>query len=140
MQTEDDIDITDQSNYASMMKMRLDQITKRNVQEHAASATTGSAAGSSGIMGGSTGSVAGVNGSTGSVHIGSGIMTAGGSSTSRARSSVYNRGKSAAPAFGAHSAAPVKKVSTSALTSSSHGGTGAGAGHMFPKARGLIPK
>lgn len=36
MQTEDDIDITD--SYAQQMKMRLDKITRRNVQEPAAAA------------------------------------------------------------------------------------------------------
>ncbi|XP_035895841.1 kinesin-like protein Klp68D [Anopheles stephensi] len=141
MQTEDDIDITDQSNYASMMKMRLDQITKRNVQEHAASASTSSAM-NSGTTNGSTGSgPAGVPVPSSSGVTGIGMVGAS-SGASRARSSVYSRGKSAAPAFGAHSAAPVKKVSSSALMSSSHGGTGggAGAGNMFPKARGLIPK
>uniref|UniRef100_A0A182T630 Uncharacterized protein n=1 Tax=Anopheles maculatus TaxID=74869 RepID=A0A182T630_9DIPT len=144
MQTEDDIDITDQSNYASMMKMRLDQITKRNVQEHAASASTSNAMSGGATNGSSVGGPAGVtvassgSGATGSGLIG-GISGISGSGTSRARSSVYSRGKSAAPAFGAHSAAPVKKVSSSALIS--HGGTGGpGTGNMFPKARGLIPK
>uniref|UniRef100_A0A182PUF0 Kinesin-like protein n=1 Tax=Anopheles epiroticus TaxID=199890 RepID=A0A182PUF0_9DIPT len=137
MQTEDDIDITDQSNYASMMKMRLDQITKRNVQEHAANAAASSGTGS-GNMSGSAGGMSGVSGSNGGVTGSSGILVPGSSSTSRARSSMYSRGKSAAPAFGAHSAAPMKKASPSALMSSSHGGPGAG--NMFPKARGLIPK
>uniref|UniRef100_A0A182ISY3 Kinesin-like protein n=1 Tax=Anopheles atroparvus TaxID=41427 RepID=A0A182ISY3_ANOAO len=136
MQTEDDIDITDQSNYASIMKMRLDQITKRNVQEQAANAASSGAAGGSGI-GSATGIASGSGGVAGGPSSSSGIAVgASTSNSSRARSSIYNRGKSAAPAFGAHSAAPVKKTSASAMmTSSSHG-----SGNTFPKARGLIPK
>lgn len=143
MQTEDDIDITDQSNYASIMKMRLDQITKRNVQEHAANSagtgigTTGGHVNTSSSNGPSCAN--GLPSSSGSTGSG-GIIPPGGSSVAnRARSSVYSRGKSAAPAFGAHSAAPVKKTSASSLISSSNG-SGSGNGPLFPKARGLIPK
>ncbi|KFB45942.1 hypothetical protein ZHAS_00013907 [Anopheles sinensis] len=142
MQTEDDIDITDQSNYASIMKMRLDQITKRNVQEQAANAANGAAgvnggAGASGGIASSGSSLAGGgSGSSSGIASGASSIIGSGSSNSRARSSIYNRGKSAAPAFGAHSAAPIKKTAASAMmTSSQHG-----SGNTFPKARGLIPK
>uniref|UniRef100_A0A2M4AJK7 Kinesin-like protein n=1 Tax=Anopheles triannulatus TaxID=58253 RepID=A0A2M4AJK7_9DIPT len=141
MQTEDDIDITDQSNYASMMKMRLDQITKRNIQEHPAShsAANGVSVHGAGLSTGAGGSGM-PNGGTIPGGVGSGISSSH-SSTSRARSSIYNRGKSAAPAFGAHSAASTKKaIASSALSASGHGSSGMGAGNTFPKARGLIPK
>ncbi|XP_052862737.1 kinesin-like protein Klp68D [Anopheles cruzii] len=140
MQTEDDIDITDQSNYASMMKMRLDQITKRNM--HADHTASHPSASGPAVLGTSSGST--VGGAT--VGIGSTIPSSSShihnNSSSRARSSIYSRGKSAAPAFGAHSAASSKKASTSAaLAASGHGsGSGVGAGSTFPKARGLIPK
>lgn len=136
MQTEDDIDITDQSNYASMMKMRLDQITKRNVPEHITSSSGNVGTGSINVNtsgGGST-----ISGSTSSA-ISSGLMAPVGASSIRVRSSMYSRGKSAAPAFGAHSAVSTKKVPSSVLISSGHG-AGSGTGKMFPKARGLIPK
>ncbi|XP_055620903.1 kinesin-like protein Klp68D [Toxorhynchites rutilus septentrionalis] len=121
MQTEDDIDITDQSNYASIMKQRLDRITRRNVVQDA-QGTTGSCP----------------NGTIGSSAIGSAINgippSSSGSSNSngiggnRARSSIYNRGMSAAPTFGAHSGVSVAKKVPPASAAS------------FPKARGLIPK
>lgn len=114
MQTEDDIDITDQSNYASMMKQRLDRITRRNVGAEGSSGS-GSSAGtttSNGIPPSSSSS------SGGAVGIGA----------SRARSSIYNRGMSAAPTFGAHSGSTTAKKAPPASAAT------------FPKARGLIPK
>ncbi|XP_058828957.1 kinesin-like protein Klp68D [Topomyia yanbarensis] len=117
MQTEDDIDITDQSNYASMMKQRLDRITRRNVVQDAQNGGSSS----SGSVNGSA-----VNGIPPSSSSNSNGI---GPASNRARSSIYNRGMSAAPTFGAHSgvSGTAKKVPpTSAAT--------------FPKARGLIPK
>lgn len=114
MQTEDDIDITDQSNYASIMKQRLDKITRRNAVQDAPGGSS---------VGGSTASGTAVNGippSNGSSN------SIGGSS--RARSSIYNRGMSAAPTFGAHSGvSSIKKAPPASAAT-------------FPKARGLIPK
>lgn len=112
MQTEDDIDITDQSNYASMMKQRLDRITRRNVGSEGSSGSgiSVACATSNGIPPSSSSS-SGANGVT-----------------SRARSSIYNRGMSAAPTFGAHSGVTATKKAPPASAAT------------FPKARGLIPK
>ncbi|XP_058459454.1 kinesin-like protein Klp68D [Malaya genurostris] len=115
MQTEDDIDITDQSNYASMMKQRLDKITRRSVVQDAHSGGSSS----SGSINGSA--INGIPPSSSSNSVGTG--------SNRARTSIYNRGMSAAPTFGTHSgtSGTTKKIpSASAAT--------------FPKARGLIPK
>lgn len=117
MQTEDDIDITDQSNYASMMKQRLDRITRRN-----AAAEGSSGSGSSAGMTASNG----IPPSSSSSSIGGGASGVG---ASRARSSIYNnRGMSAAPTFGAHSGTTAAKKAPPASAAT------------FPKARGLIPK
>lgn len=114
MQTEDDIDITDQSNYASMMKQRLDRITRRNVGSE----------GSSGSGGGASVASAASNGIPPSSSSSSGAIGV----ASRARSSIYNRGMSAAPTFGAHSGVTAAKKAPPASAAT------------FPKARGLIPK
>lgn len=135
MQTEDDIDITDQSNYASMMKQRLDKITRRNQDGGGQSGSGGGGGGSNGagsssngIPSGSSSGIGGIGGggsSNGPLGgTGSGV---GGVANGRARSSIYNRGMSAAPTFGAHST--TKKVVPPAS-----------AAPTFPKARGLIPK
>ncbi|XP_039441093.1 kinesin-like protein Klp68D [Culex pipiens pallens] len=136
MQTEDDIDITDQSNYASMMKQRLDKITRRSQNQDGVGQQSGSGSNGAGSSSGASnggipssssgigsgGSSSSINGGTGSLGGGGGGMANG-----RARSSIYNRGVSAAPTFGAHSTA--KKVAPPAS-----------AAPTFPKARGLIPK
>lgn len=126
MQTEDDIDITDQSNYASMMKQRLDKITRRNQDGGGQSGSGSNGAGSSsnGIPSSSSSGIGSGSSSNGPLGgAASGVAVANG----RARSSIYNRGMSAAPTFGAHSTA--KKVAPPAS-----------AAPTFPKARGLIPK
>ncbi|XP_065077851.1 kinesin-like protein Klp68D [Ochlerotatus camptorhynchus] len=112
MQTEDDIDITDQSNYASMMKQRLDRITRRNVGSEGSSGSGISVASAA-----SNGIPPSSSSSSGAIGV-----------ASRARSSIYNRGMSAAPTFGAHSGVTAAKKAPPASAAT------------FPKARGLIPK
>ncbi|XP_053689941.1 kinesin-like protein Klp68D [Sabethes cyaneus] len=120
MQTEDDIDITDQSNYASMMKQRLDRITRRNVVQDAQNGASSSGVGTASSNGSLTNGIPPASSSSGTGG------TSGG--TGRARSSIYNRGMSAAPTFGAHSGASAAKKAPPASAAT------------FPKARGLIPK
>ncbi|XP_055613110.1 kinesin-like protein Klp68D [Uranotaenia lowii] len=131
MQTEDDIDITDQANYASIMKQRLDKITRRNVDPQNGSSGALNGNGSTHGLGSGSGSMNGIPPSSS----GSGIGTSGTlASNHRARSSIYNnRGMSAAPTFGAYSG------STAASSSSKNKASPASAA-TFPKARGLIPK